>query len=55
MGKESQWVPLPRAAEYLGRSLSTLRKWVRCKALKTKRTPGGQHMVLREDMERLYR
>jgi hypothetical protein len=55
MIKDGEWVPLPIAARYLGRSLSTLRKWVRCKALKTKKTPGGQHMVRRADMEGLYR
>jgi len=55
MATKSEWVPLTVAAGYLGRSLSTVRKWVRAKALKTKRTPGGQHMVKRSDMETLYR
>ena len=57
MATQSRWVPLKRAADELGVSYSTALKWVKAKVLRTKRTPvgKGKHMVLRSDMETLYR
>ena len=55
MANENRWIPLKAACEYLGVKMGTARKWVRAKALKSKKSPGGRHMVLRSDVERLYR
>lgn len=57
MAKPSKWVPLRAAADELGVAYDTAWKWIKAGLLKTKRTPNGRgrHMVLRSDMERLYR
>ena len=57
MDSKSQWVPLRAACEHLGVAMSTARKWIKAGVLRTKRTPfgKGRHMVLRADMEKLYR
>lgn len=57
MEKPSKWVRLATAAKELGVSYQTAWKWVNAGLLKTRRTPNGRgcHMVLRSDMERLYR
>lgn len=57
MAATDKWISLRTACDYLGVSIVTARKWIKAKALRTKKTPvgRGRHMVLRSDVERLYR
>jgi excisionase family DNA binding protein len=55
MPAQEPFIPLREACSYLGVKMDTARKWIRAKVLRSKRTPGGRHMVLRSDVERLYR
>lgn len=53
--KIKQWFTVREAAEFWEVCQNTIRKFIRCGALKTRRGPTGVHKIARKDLETLYR
>ena len=49
----SQWLRVQQAADLLGVSASTVRRWADSGKLACQRTPSGQRRFLRDDLERV--
>ena len=47
-----RWVRVQRAADLLGVSASTVRRWADSGKIACQRTPGGQRRFSRDDLER---
>lgn len=52
---QKEWFTVREAAAYWEVHPNTIRKFIRCGALKKRTGPGGQHKIAREAVERLYR
>lgn len=49
------YVRASEAAEILGVTLWTVRKWIRAKQIAAHRSPTGRYMIARSDLARAYR
>src|SRR5450759_4653698 len=52
-GRRAEWLRVRQAAELLGVSASTLRRWAASEKVASRRTPGGQRRFSRDDLAEL--